>query len=357
MATEKRQSDTGIEAQLYSAVYEFSFFKAVELLEKFAPDKKRLGQTMEPAKEPVRFYVKPGFAFPASDIAGLGKNIEEGPSEMEVAFMGLIGPSGLLPHWYNEHALERKKKKDPTFEAFLNIFHHRLISLFYLAWKKHRFPENYEPGGGDRLSRYVLSLAGLGTSGMVGMLGLPRESLTFYSGLLSLPVASAASIEAAIEYFSGAKTRVDQFVQRDVPLEEEDVTLLGEANASLGKDAVCGSQVKECQTKFRVNMGPVAYQTYDRLMPTGDLLMPVFSLIRYMVGIEFEFEIRVFLKKEEVPRCVLGQKGRGAAVLGWTTWALSPGYNFDQHPYITFQEMDLHKESDHLKNNPNPKRS
>jgi type VI secretion system protein ImpH len=341
MATQKRQSNTGIEAQLYSAFYEFSFFKAVELLEKFSPDKKRLGQTLEPSKEPVRFFVNPGFAFPPSDIAGLRKNSEDGPSEMEAAFLGLIGPSGLLPHWYTAHAIERKKKKDNTFIEFLNIFHHRLISLFYLAWKKHRFPENYQPGAGDRLSRYVLSLAGLGTKGMVGMLGLPRESLTFYSGLLSLPVASAASIEAAIEYFSGARTRVDQFVQRDVPLEEADVTRLGAANASLGKDAVCGSQVKECQTKFRVNMGPVAYQIYNRLMPAGDLLPPVFSLIRYMVGIEFEFEIRVYLKKEEVPPCVLGQKGPCAAALGWTTWMSSPGYDFDQPPYITFQENDL----------------
>ncbi len=341
MATEKRQSDTGIEAELYSAFFEFSFFKAVELLEKFALDKKKLGQTLEPGKEPVRFSVKPGFAFPASDIAGLRKNTEDGRSEMEVAFMGLIGPSGLLPHWYNEHAIERKKKKDHTFVEFLNIFHHRLISLFYLAWKKHRFPENYQPGAGDRLSRYVLSLAGLGTKGMVGMLGLPRESLTFYSGLLSLPVASAASIEAAIEYFSGAKTSVDQFVQRDVPLEKDDFTSLGSANASLGKDAVCGSQVKECQTKFRVNIGPVGYQTYNRLMPVGDLLLPVFSLIRYMVGIEFEFEIRVFLKKQEVPLCILGQKGPDAAVLGWTTWASSPGYDFDEHQHITFQEIDL----------------
>lgn len=341
MAPEKRQSDTGIEADLYSAFYEFSFFKAVDLLEKFSPDKKKLGQTLEPGREPVRFCVKPGFAFPSSDIAGLRENREHGRSEMDVAFMGLIGPSGLLPHWYNEHAIEREKNKDHAFVEFLNIFHHRLISLFYLAWKKHRFPENYQAGAGDRLSRYVLSLAGLGTRGMVGLLGLPRESLTFYSGLLSLPVASAASIEAAIEYFSGAQTHVDQFVQRDVPLEKEDVTRLGSANARIGMDAVCGSQIKECQTKFRVNLGPVAYPTYQRLMPVGDLLIPVFSLIRYMVGIEFEFEIRVLLKKEAVPLCVLGQKGPAPAILGWTTWASTPGYDFDENPSITFQEIDL----------------
>jgi type VI secretion system protein ImpH len=341
VAPKKRQSDIGIETKLYDEFYEFSFFKAVELLEKFATDKKRLGKTLEPEKEPVRFLVKPGFVFPASDISGLRESTDKGPAEMEVAFMGLIGPSGLLPNWYNELAIEREKNKDHTFVEFLNIFHHRLISLFYLAWKKPRFPENYRPGAGDRLSRYVISLAGLGTSGMVGMLGLPRESLTFYSGLLSLPMASAASIEAAIEYFSGSQTTVDQFVQRDVSLEEDDFTSLGTANATLGSDAICGTTVKECQTKFRVNLGPMGYQKYMRLMPVGDLLLPVFSLIRYMVGIEFEFEIRVFLKKNEVPMCVLGEEGPGKTFLGWTTWMSTSGYNFQENQYITFQEVDL----------------
>ena len=108
MATQKRQSDTGIEKTLYQKCHEFSFFKAVELLEKFAPGKKKLGQTLEPGKESVRFSVKPGLAFPAGDISDLKKNSPKDRAEMEVAFMGLIGPSGLLPNWYNELALERE---------------------------------------------------------------------------------------------------------------------------------------------------------------------------------------------------------------------------------------------------------
>ncbi len=341
MGPQKRKPDPGLEEELFGQFYEFSFFKAVALLEQFSPEKKKLGQTLEPSKEAVRFSVKPGFSFPASDISDLKNDPQKGPARMEVAFMGLIGPSGLLPNWYNQLALERIKAKDHTFVEFLNVFHHRLISLFYLAWKKQRFPENYEPGAGDRLSRYLLSLAGLGTSGMVGLLGLPRESLTFYSGLLSMPVASAAGIEAAIEYFSGTTTRVDQFVERDVPLDRGDLTRLGAANACLGRDAVCGSRVRECQTKFRVNLGPMGYQAYKRFIPTGDLLLPVFSLIRYMVGVEFEFEIRIFLKKQEIPTCVLGEKGPGQTFLGWTTWSASSGYGFAQDQYITFQEDDL----------------
>ncbi len=343
MASEKRQSNTPVEEQLYDSFYEFSFYKAVDLLENFDRGRKKIGKTLEPGKESVRFSVKPGFAFPPSDIADIKKNKTTGQTEMEVAFMGLIGPSGLLPNWYNELAIKREKNKDHVFVDFLNIFHHRLISLFYLAWKKQRFPENYQPGAGDRLSRYLLSLAGLGTSGMLGMLGVPRESLTFYSGLLSLPTASAASIETVIEYFSGAKTRIEQFVQRSIPLEKEDLTTLGCANTALGYDTVCGTEIKECQTKFCVNIGPVGYQKYLRFMPVGDLLFPVFSMVRYMVGIEFEFEMKIFLKKEEVPVCVLGEKGRNASMLGWTSWTSTEGYNFKQHQYISFQEEDLQK--------------
>jgi len=341
VAPEKRQSDTAIEDQLYDRFYEFSFYKAVDLLENFARDRKKIGKTLEPGKESVRFSVKPGFVFPPSDISGIAKNKTTEQTEMEVAFMGLIGPSGLLPNWYNELAMEREKNKDHGFVEFLNMFHHRLISLFYLAWKKQRFPENYQPGAKDRLSRYLLSLAGLGTSGMVGMLGVPREALTFYSGLLSMPTASAAGIEVVIEYFSGAETRVDQFVQRDIPLEKDDFTRIGSANATLGYDAVCGTEIKECQTKFRVNIGPAGYHKYLRLMPVGDLLFPVFSMVRYMVGIEFEFEISVFLKKEEVPMCILGEEGPGASLLGWTSFVSTPGYNFDENQYITFQEEEL----------------
>jgi len=265
--------------------------------------------------------------------------------------MGLIGPSGILPNWYNELAVERLRRKDKSFVSFLNIFHHRMISLFYLAWKKNRFPESYQPGARDRLSNYILSLAGLGTKGMVKNLGLPRESLTFYSGLLSRPVASAKGIAAAIEYFSGSPVHVDQFIECDVLLEKGDQSSIGTANASLGIDAVCGCFIKECQTKFRVNIGPVKYERFTRLMPEGDLLFPIFSLIKYMVGIEFEFEIRVFLKKNDVPVSIIGSIDADSPKLGFSTWVAGQTYQYENDQYITFQEQYLLHIKKHKYNN------
>jgi type VI secretion system protein ImpH len=247
----------------------------------------------------------------------------------------------VLPQWYTQLILARDREKDNTLADFLDLFHHRLITLFYLAWKKHRFPENYQLGARDRLSRYLLSLSGLGTPGLTEMIGLPEEALTFYSGLLSRPIASAVAIESAVAYFADAPVRVEQFIERIVDLEPSDQTQLGAANATLGDDAICGSQVWESQTKFRIHLGPVGKEKFTRMMPIGDLLVPIFSLVRYMVGIEYEFEIRIYLRKEDVPLCQLGSTGADAPMLGWTTWVSSPGYAYEKDIFFTFQEYDL----------------
>jgi type VI secretion system protein ImpH len=171
---------------------------------------------------------------------------------------------------------------------------------------------------------------------------LPEEALTFYSGLLSRPVASAMTIEAAVAYFAEAPVRVEQFVERIVDLEPSDQTQLGVANATLGDDAICGSQVWEvpdqipCPHRCGGQKAKVV-----RLMPSGDLLVPVFSLVSYMVGIEYEFEIRIYLKKGCSPVPGWAATDADAPMLGWTTWVASPGYAYEADIFFTFQEYDL----------------
>jgi len=334
----KRQSGTPLKDRLFEEHYKFSFFKAVSLLESLFPVKSPLGQTLEPDQEAVRFSVKPSLAFPGSDISRLEQSADNGPAQMEVTFMGLIGPAGVMPHWYTELVYERIWHKDRSLAGFLNILHHRLISLFYLAWKKYRFEASYLPDARDRLSNCFLSLAGLGTPGLIERIGLPAESLAFYSGLLSRSIPSALAIESAVEYFAGTDVNIEQFIERMLPISPEDQTRLGAANSHLGVDAVCGSYIRECTTKFRVNLGPVGYEKFLRFLPTGDLLPPIFALVRCMVGIEYEFEITVFLNRDEVPPCILGEETPTAPRLGWSTWVKSPDATHEENPAITFGE-------------------
>ena len=85
---------------------------------------------MSPVADPVRFSVRPVFSFPASDIQQLELDGNSRPPRMSVNFMGLIGPKGVLPDWYNTHAQNLNYRNHYGFTDFLDPFHHRLISLF-----------------------------------------------------------------------------------------------------------------------------------------------------------------------------------------------------------------------------------
>ena len=338
MAPEKRQSDSFVERLLFDEFYRVSFFQAVQLLETAFAGEKTLGEALSPAQEAVRFSVKPGLSFPASDISDLSRAEDDGPIRMQVAFMGMTGPSGVLPSWYTTLAMERTGVKDFALASFLDLFHHRLISLFYLAWKKNFFIAHYRPEAGDRYSRYFLSLLGLGTKGLADKVGYPLESLVFCGGLLSRQVASAGAIEAVVEYCLGVRASVAQFLDRTIEIEPEERTRIGAANSSLGIDAVCGSRAWECQTRFRIDLEPVRYTVFLRLLPSGDLLKPLFSLVRYIVGTEFEFEIRPYLRREEIPPCELGLVSATAPRLGWSTWITPLEGTLAEDQGVTFDE-------------------
>ena len=339
MAPEERQPRSAVREDLRSGYFGFSFFQAVRLLESLSPTAKSIGVATRPRDEAVNFSVRPGFAFPPSEVAALSEGDASTPARMEIAFMGLVGPSGVLPHWYNELARERNRQKDFAFTAFLDMFHHRLVSLFYLAWKRYRLTANFRPEAGDPLSHDLLSLIGLGTGGLAGRVGVREEDLVYYAGLLSRGVPSSAALEGVVEYFSGTPARVEQFIPRQILITSDDQTQLGAANATLGVDALCGSWVWDCQSAFRVHLGPMDYDHFVRFLPTGGMSRNVFSVIRYASGVEYDCDLRLVLRRTEVPPFILGS-AECPPLLGWSTWVSTDGFELDEDPDMIVQSPE-----------------
>ncbi len=320
-----------VEEKLRREPYTFDFFQAVRLLEKFRPERKPVGNFVHPESEIAHFRAHPSLAFPASQIQDLEWS-EDGPVRMLVNFMGLIGPEGVLPNPYTSLIIERQREGDNTLRDFLDIFNHRIISLFYRAWRKYRVDVACERGERELFSRHLLSLLGLGTEGMRDRQTLSDESLIYYAGLLAQRPRSAQALQqilsdyfdvpVAIEQFSGGWYRLDRETQCRVSEENTD-------SGELGFGAVVGDEMWSQQSRVRIVIGPLTLERYADFLPDGQSFEPLRSWVRFFSNDEWDFELKLILEREQVPACTLGADGVSGPQLGWVSWVKSAPFQRD----------------------------
>ncbi len=318
---------------LHDAGYRFDFFQAVRLLERIYPRHSPVGRHIPPNMEVVRFRSHVSMAFPASQIREVRKaeaSRPGPPAEMEVCFMGLAGLAGSLPPYFTEALTNpRESEESAPLAAFLDLFNHRLISLFYRAWEKYRFPIAYERGGEDTFSAYLFSLIGMGTNGLRGRLRVNDQILLHYAGLLAQRPRSAVALEGMLQDYFDVPVEVVQFQGAWFSMGPENLTSLGVdgANSRLGLDAVLWARIWDPQARFRIRVGPLSHAEFKRFLPTGSAWRHLVELTRFFVGEEFNFDVQLRLKAEEVPWCVLGESGETR--LGWSMWLKTREFDDD----------------------------
>jgi type VI secretion system protein ImpH len=283
-----------------------------------------VGHYANPGDEVVRFGAHTTLAFPASEIQALELR-PGGSARMTVNFMGLTGPSGVLPYHYSQIMGERLRSRDHTLRDFLDLFHHRMVSLFYRAWEKHRLAVAYERDQTDRMTRHVADLIGLPGLDRPAAATVPVESLLYYAGLLGPQQRSALALQEIVQDYFGVGTEVEQFVGGWFPLAgatqctlSDDET--GGASGQLGLGAVVGDEVWDQQARVRIRLGPMARAQYDRFLPGGEAHQPLRELVRAFGGDSFDFEVQLILARDDVPGTVLGADDAPPVALGWATW-------------------------------------
>lgn len=311
-----------LEAALEREPWRFDFFQAVRLLERLDPEREPVGRFVRPQAEVVRFAAHPSVVFPASQIQSLERR-PDGPARMVVNFMGLFGPTGVLPQAYTELIISRIRERDYALRDFLDLFNHRSISLFYRAWERYRFGIAYERGEKDRLSAVLMNLIGLGTPALQNRQAVEDHALLYYAGLLAQFPRSATALEQLLSDYFDVPVQVEQFVGGWYPLDAKAVGRLEQASEEyeqLAVGAVIGDEVWEAQARVRVRLGPLTLDQYLEFLPAGSGFAPLRALIRFFAGDQFDFEVQLVLRREEVPHCVLGAETRSAARLGWVSW-------------------------------------
>jgi len=331
-----------VEEKLRREPYSFDFFQAVRLLEKVLPDRTSVGKFAHPATEVARFAAHPSLAFPASQIQAM-EWPAEGPVQMTVNFMGLTGPQGVLPNPFTSLIIERLRASDTSLRDFLDIFNHRIISLFYRAWRKYRFDVACEHGERDLFSRHLLSLVGLGTDGMRDRQAVSDDALIYYAGLLGQRPRSAQALQQILADYFEVPVAIEQFAGGWYRLDPETQCRLegNSESGELGFGAVVGDEVWNEQSKVRIVLGPLTMERYADFLPHGRSFETLGGWVRFFSNDEWDFEVKLILEQEQVPACTLGVEGISGPQLGWVSWVKSVPFN--RNPDDTVLAMETAK--------------
>lgn len=346
MATSRGRQDPPVTTRLFDAGYEFNFFQAVNLLARASRGGmfSRLGAPAQPSREIVRFEVHQSLAFPPSPIHRIARDAPDKPPCMTVAFFGLTGFSGVLPHFYTEVIRQCARRGDSSGAAFLDIFNHRLISLFYYAWEKHHpvvswARESRAPEAG--LPQYLFDLFGMGTRGLRGRMSLPDRTLLLYAGLFAQRPRSAAGLEGILRDYFRVPVTIEQFRGEWLPVGREHLSCMDRdgMHNQLGAGAIAGTAVWHEQARFRVALGPLTFQRLRDFLPHGSAFAALRQLTEFYVERMHAFDVKLILLAAHVPECSPGGDAPDTPRLGLTSWLKTESFGRDADDLILESEL------------------
>ncbi|MDD5036007.1 MAG: type VI secretion system baseplate subunit TssG [Methylococcaceae bacterium] len=319
MADQDRQATHALIQALRDEPWRFDFFQAMRLIECHHADKPRLGTSIKALDDPVRLAQAVEMDFAPSALSSWESGKEGLPDRLVVRFLGLFGPNGPLPLHLTEYARDRiRHHGDRTFARFADIFHHRLLCLFYRAWADTQPTVYHDRPEVDRFGVYLGSLFGIGMPSLRERDAMSDRAKLLFTGLLSCQSKHADGLRAIVEAFLGVATYILEFVGEWMEISIQEQTRLGarEQAGRLGMSTVVGGRVFGCQHKIRLVLGPLAMARYRDMLPGGAGLFELIAIVRNYIGDELVWDVNLILRQEDIPPLRLD----GGAQLGWTSW-------------------------------------
>jgi type VI secretion system protein ImpH len=299
--------------------YRFGFFQAVRRINCANSDMALTGTAFRPGDDPIRFAQTPYTEFAPSTLKSLDFDGPNGTPRLSQLFFGLFGPNGPLPTHLTEYARDRlRHNHDATFARFADMFHHRMVSLFYRSWAQAQPTVQHDRPEQDRFSMYVGALAGLGIPSFRDADSMPFAAKLHFAGHLSSLPTHATGLASMLESYFQVPAKIIEFVAHWLTIPQRDRLQLGRTPGlgMLGQTAVLGEKVWQRQDKFQVCLGPLSLEEYEAFLPSGQSFAGLVAAVRNYLGLELLWEVRLLLKGVEKPVTCLGKQG----VLGWTSW-------------------------------------
>ena len=315
-------------ARAAADVSRYELFPLLRQAEAHGTTLPRIGRSRLPAQNVVDLAQAPTLGFAASTLADIRVTPETGRARVRGYWLGLTGPMAPLPLHLTEVAYdeERHASRQP-FGRFLDVLAGRMLQFFFRAWADSQPAAQADRPDDDRFAAYVNAVSGANDGASVDS-AFPGGVRLHYAALFA-GRRSVGAIEDALRHLLGTEVRVQPFDPRWRDIEPEDRSRIGRSGAfaTLGRDAVAGSRVRQVADAFRVRVRASSYRDYQALLPTGARFAQVAEALDAFAPSHLQWSLELELAEADIPPARLG----GSAALGWSSW-LGRRSRSDQEP-------------------------
>ena len=324
-AQAREASLAAVFAALAAAPREHDFFAILRHVESLRPEQPRIGFALRPAQEALRLGQDAELAFAPAALESFDTGASPAP-RLGVRFLGLLGPQGPMPLHFTEYVRERHRiRGDATLARFLDVFHHRLLSLFYRAWAQAQPTVHHDRPGDDRYSAWLG--AGYGSEGAgASPRAVDANARHFQAGLLGIRSRHPEGLTKLLRQYFRVPVRVDQHIVNWMTISSEDRSRLGfsrsraersgNAPPQLGVSVTSGSKWRDRQYKFRLAIGPLTLAQYEDFLPGQRTWLRLREWVEHYAGLDLLWDVELALAHDHLPEPRLGRVVR----LGVTTW-------------------------------------
>lgn len=293
----------------------FGFLALMRDVERSQPKRPRIGRNQTMAEEMARLGQEPFQAFPDRNVSQVVETTE-GNLRIRSNFLGYFGPQGALPLNTTAEVQQWYQFRDEAFVRLADLFTNRFQQLFFRAWSDARGITQYDHPEDDRFQSYIGAPIGLASPSLQNRGTVPDMARLPLVGIAMARVKSPVRLRQILESLCGVAVEIEENVPTWLGFEPSDLSRLGSANATLGRDCRLGARVQSVNEKIRVAVRTETLPQYQSFLPGGTAFQRLTELLFTYLGHETEVEIAPSLPADQIKGIALG---KGAA-LGWTGW-------------------------------------
>ena len=306
---------------LLAEPYRYQFVQAVRILLSWL-HRQNISHT-QAFSQVLRFKNSLSMSFPASEIERLTLDDNEQVTLIP-AFMRFLGVAGTLPLHHSERiAAYRLSSKDAGVSAFLDIFSHRMLTLYYQAWEKYRLESTLQTQARDAQLPLLMALAGVQRDALPSSAepdAVTQDAAAWYAGLLRCRPVSAQAIGPALAEYCGVPVALQQFVGSWDYLEKNRRSLLGGVNFVLARGATLGLRLWRHDRRVCLHIGPLDPAGLQRFLPRSAGAAALAKMLALFGVPDLQYEVRLILSPPCITPLLLSANPAERRRLGWTTF-------------------------------------